>query len=97
MRKIAMAMIVSGAALAGTGAKAAPLAGPAPLLAAPHVQTVEWGGRGEHELREHEGREGDWRRHEAWERERRHEAWERSRWHEGWERPRYSGYGRVYP
>lgn len=86
MRKIMMAMVVSGAALVGAGAKAAPMAGPVPLLAAPHVQTVEWGGWGG---REHEWREREWR-----ERERRHEAWERHRWHEGRERARY--YGREW-
>jgi hypothetical protein len=55
------------------------------VLAVPHARTVEWGGRGD------DWRYREWRRREAWERERRHEAWER--WHEWRERGRlYGGY-----
>lgn len=97
MRKMMMAMAVGGAALLGVGAKAAPLSAQIPVLAAPHVQPVEWGywrgGEGrEHGWRGHGWGGGEWGRRDGWERERRHEAWERHRWEERREWPRYYGY-----
>ncbi len=86
MRKILAGVIVGGVALLGVGAKAAPLPllPQPPVLAAPHVQAVDWDGW--------RGRE--WRRHEAWERERRREEWERwHRWHDARERALYYGRG----
>lgn len=72
MRKILMAMVVSGAALLGVGAHAAE---PIPALTVPHVQAVDWDGW------HHDG----WRRREEWRRWHRHEQWaRRHHWHDGW-------------
>ncbi len=85
MRKILLSLnvlaltVLAGAAVT-SGAHAAPMAGPIPVLEAPaHVQSVQY--------------YDDWRRRE-WIRRERFEAWrrheERRRWHHG------HGYGEGY-
>ncbi len=77
--KILMAVVVSGAALLGAGAQAAPLAGPllrpSPTLASPEVQLAAWG---------YWHHPHWWHRNEAWRDWHRHERW--ARWHYGHDR-----------
>ncbi len=68
--KFLMAVVVSGAALLGAGAMAAPLSGPlvtpTPAPASPQVQLVDWGyWHHPHWWHRHEARR-DWHRHERW-------------------------------